>query len=133
MSAHINTNLLTNFIKRTIGGDKLSHEKANNMNINQDHFGEADSNDNNFLEIDEILDDKDLYEQFATLFVEEQDKKADEKPLDGFSHPPPKAVPFRRFLLIFLFVGQNSFYNKARIRISDGFWLLLFKHHRMYY
>ncbi len=79
MSAHINTNLLTNFIKRTIGGDKLSHEKANNMNINQDHFGEADSNDNNFLEIDEILDDKDLYEQFATLFVEEQDKKADEK------------------------------------------------------
>ena len=64
---------------------------------------------------------------------ERRDKKADEKPLDGFSHPPPKAVPFRRFLLIFLFVGQNSFYNKARIRISDGFWLLLFKHHRMYY
>ena len=79
MSAHINTNLLTNFIKRTIGGDRLTHEKANRFSVDNNDFKDFDSNDSNFIEIDEILDNKDLYEQFATLFVEEQDKKADEK------------------------------------------------------
>ena len=75
MSAHINSNLLTNFIKRTIGGNKLTHEKANNLNINENKFDEADTNDNNFLEIDEILEDKDLYEQFATMFEEAEEEK----------------------------------------------------------
>ena len=79
MSAHINANILKNFIVKTIGADKLAHNKAQSFNIDNDKFEEANENDNNYLEIDEILDNKDLYEQFATMYVEEQDKKAEEK------------------------------------------------------
>ena len=75
----VNSHALFNFIKTTIGSEKLSNAKANQLGIDKDEFDEGDTSDNNFLEIDEILDNKDLYEQFATLFVEEQDKKADEK------------------------------------------------------
>ena len=79
MSAQINANVLKNFIVKTIGADKLAHDRAQGFNINNDKFENANENDNNYLEIDEILDNKDLYEQFATMYVEEQEKKADEK------------------------------------------------------
>ena len=78
MSAHINTNILKSFIVKTIGADKLAHDRAQGLGINNDKFDKANENDNNYLELDEILDNKDLYEQFATMFVEEQ-KEADEK------------------------------------------------------
>ena len=81
MSAQINANILKNFIVRTIGADKLAHDRAQSFGINNDKYEKANENDNNYLEIDEILDNKDLYEQFATMFVEEQ-KKADEKDAD---------------------------------------------------
>ena len=29
------------------------------------------------MNLDEIIDDKDLYEQFATMYVEEKDKEAE--------------------------------------------------------
>ena len=79
MSAQINANILKNFIVKTIGADKLAHDKAQGLGIKNDEFAEANDNDNNYLEIDEILEDDDLYSKFATMFVEEQDKKADEK------------------------------------------------------
>ena len=80
MSANVNANVLRNFIVKTIGGDKLANDKTQNYDINNNEFEEADENDNNWLEIDEILENDDLYEKFATLFVEEQDeKKAEEK------------------------------------------------------
>ena len=78
MSAQINANILKNFIVKTIGADKLAHDKAQSFDIDNNKFDEVNENDNNYLEIDEILDDHDLYEQFATLYVEEQDKKANE-------------------------------------------------------
>ena len=82
MSAQINANVLKNFIVKTIGADKLSHDKAKNYKVDDDKFDEVNENDNNYLEINEILDDDDLYAQFATMFVEEQEKKADEKDAD---------------------------------------------------
>ncbi len=82
MSAQINANILKNFIVKTIGADKLAHDKAQSFGIKNDEFSEANENDNNYLEIDEILDDDDIYSKFATMFVEEQEKKADEKDAD---------------------------------------------------
>lgn len=79
MSAHINANVLKNFIVRTIGADKLVHNRAQSFGISNDKYDKANENDNNYLEIDEILDNKDLYEQFATMFVEEQEKEANDK------------------------------------------------------
>ena len=79
MSAQINASVLKNFIVKTVGADKISHDKAEKFDINDNKFDEANENDNNYLELDEILDNHDLYEQFATMYVEEQDRLADEK------------------------------------------------------
>ena len=73
MSTQINSNVLANFIVKHIGADKLAKDKANSFDIDDDKFEEANENDNLYLEIDEILDDDDLYAQFATLYVEEQE------------------------------------------------------------
>ena len=79
MSAQINTNALKNFIVKTIGADKIAKDKADGFKIDKDEFEEANENDNNYLEISEILESDDLYEKFATLYVEDQDKKAEDK------------------------------------------------------
>jgi hypothetical protein len=79
MSTEISTNILKKFIIKTIGADKLAEKQANKFDIDADKFEDTDIDENNYLDIDEILDDSDLYEQFATLYVEEQDKKADKK------------------------------------------------------
>ena len=77
MSAQINASILKNFIVKTIGADKLARDKAQGFDIDKKEFEVANENDNNYLEIEEIMD-SDLYEKFAKLFIEEQDKKAEE-------------------------------------------------------
>lgn len=74
MSAHINENVLNNFLSHTLNINKLTRSEALKYDIETDDFKEANVDKNNYLEIDEILDNKDLYAQFATLFVEEQEK-----------------------------------------------------------
>ncbi len=75
MSASINANVLKNFIVKTIGADKLTSTQAQKYDIDQGTYVEANKDENNYLELDEILADTDLYEQFATMYVEEQDKE----------------------------------------------------------
>ncbi len=76
MSTNINANVLKNFIVKTIGAEKLTQAQAQRYDIDGNKFTEANTdNDKTFLDIDEILDDKDLYEQFATMYVEEKDKE----------------------------------------------------------
>ena len=78
MSTNINANVLKNFIVKAIGGDKLTAQQAQKNNIDANKFEEANIDENNYLELDEIIQDADLYEQFATLFVEEQEKDSAE-------------------------------------------------------
>jgi len=75
MSTNISANVLKNFIAKTIGGDKVAVDRAGKFNIDKDKAEEINENDNNYIEIDEILEDDDLYAQFATMFVEEQETK----------------------------------------------------------
>ena len=78
MSANINANVLKNFIVRTIGAEKLTQSQAQRYDIDADKYAEANTDENTYyLDLDEILDDKDLYEQFATMYVEEKDKEAE--------------------------------------------------------
>ena len=78
MSANINANVLKNFIVRTIGAEKLTQSQAQRYDIDADKYTEANTDENTYyLDLDEILDDKDLYEQFATMYVEEKDKEAE--------------------------------------------------------
>ncbi len=74
MSNNINANVLKNFIVKTIGADKLTQVQAQKYDIAADKFAESNQDENAYLELDEILADTDLYNQFATMYVEEQDK-----------------------------------------------------------
>ena len=82
MSAQINANLLKNFIVKTIGADRLTDKQAQKYGVDRNDFIEANKDENSYLELDEILEDSGLYEQFATLFVEEREKTADAKDAD---------------------------------------------------
>ncbi len=75
MSTNINANVLKNFIVKTICSDKITLLRAQKYDIDPDKFVEANKDENTYLELDEILADTDLYEQFATMYVEEQDKE----------------------------------------------------------
>ena len=75
MSTNINANVLQNFIIKTVGVDKLTANTAEKFGIDAEKFEEANIDENDFLDLDEIIKDTDLYEQFATLYVQDQDKK----------------------------------------------------------
>lgn len=75
MSTQINANLLSNFIQRTIGSDRIHKGDASDFDIDEDKFEEANKDDNDYLDIDEILDNEDLYEQFATLYQEQNENE----------------------------------------------------------
>ena len=77
MSTNINANVLRNFIVKTIGADKLTRNEAQRYDIDADKYQEANIDENNYLDLDEIMDDSDLYAQFATMYVDEQDKKSE--------------------------------------------------------
>ena len=78
MSTNINANVLKNFIIKTVGADKLTKNEAQRYDIDTNKFNEANTIDvNNYLELDEILQDSDLYAQFATMYIDEQDKKSE--------------------------------------------------------
>lgn len=75
MSTNINANVLKNFIIKTVGADHLTQKAAQKVGISQDQFNEANADENQYLELDEILQDNDLYEQFATMYVEDKENK----------------------------------------------------------
>ena len=75
MSTNINANVLKNFIVKTLGTDHLTEKNAQKNGIDSNKFEEANIDENNYLELDEIIQDADLYEQFATLYVQEQEEE----------------------------------------------------------
>lgn len=77
MSTNINANVLKNFIIKTVGADKLTRNEAQKYDIDANKYQEANIDENNYLELDEIMQDSDLYAHFATMYVEEQDKKSE--------------------------------------------------------
>ena len=77
MSTQVSTNILKNFLVNDLGIRKLDQNQAQKYDINKDDFEEADV-DSNGLDIDEILQ-SDLYEQFATLYVESKEDKDNTK------------------------------------------------------
>ena len=79
MSAQINANVLKNFIIRTTGLNKFTANELKKYNVDSDKFSEINKDENNYADLNEVLQDDNLYEQFATLFVEESEKKADTK------------------------------------------------------
>ena len=79
MSTNINAHDLKNFIQKNLNIRELSREQAVKYDIKVDKFSDADIDENNELDIDELLEDKDLYAKFAALYVEEQEKNTEAK------------------------------------------------------
>ncbi len=78
MSTNINANLLKNFIIKTVGND-LTAKEAQKLGIENEYQAAAEELDVNALDLDDIMQDVDLYEQFATLYTTEKDQKAEAK------------------------------------------------------
>ena len=74
MNTNINFNALKKFVISEIGGSRIDAKDAKNLDIDADKFSELDRDESDYAELSELLDDKDIYEQFATMFVEEQEK-----------------------------------------------------------
>ena len=79
MSNQINANVLKNFMVRTLGIEKLNVNQAQKYGVDAYKFAETDTDENNYIDVDEILENSELYEQFATMYIEERDNKANEK------------------------------------------------------
>lgn len=77
MSNNINANVLKNFIVKTIGAEKLTQNQAQKVGVDANKYAEANVDENAYLDLDEIISNSDLYEQFATMYVEEQDKETE--------------------------------------------------------
>lgn len=65
MSTNINANVLKNFIVKQLDADKLTQNQAQKYDIDGNKYVEANKDENAYLELDEILQDSDLYEQFG--------------------------------------------------------------------
>ena len=76
MSTEVSANVLKTFLANNLGIRKLDQNQAQKYDIDADKYAEVDQ-DENGIEIDEILQDSDLYEQFATMYLEEKDKAND--------------------------------------------------------
>ena len=76
MSTNINTNVLKAFVLDKIGTRKLDEKDAKKVGIDEDKFEDIDVDENDIVDIDELLDDKDLYNKFATMLTKEEEEKA---------------------------------------------------------
>ena len=74
MSNNINPNVLKSFIIKTIGADKLTANQAQKYGVDVNKYAEANIDENAYLELDEIIQDADLYQQFAVMYNEEQEQ-----------------------------------------------------------
>ena len=78
MSTNINTNILKQFILKTVGND-LTSKEAQKLGFEQEFSRATEELDVNTLDLDDIVQDNDLYEQFATLYTTEKEQKAQAK------------------------------------------------------
>lgn len=78
MSTSINANVLKNFIIKTVGNE-LTAKEAQKLGVEDEYQAAVEELDVNTLDIDDIIQDTDLYEQFATLYVTEKEQEAEAK------------------------------------------------------
>lgn len=78
MANQINTNIFTKFVIEKIGNDKiLTKDEAKDLQIDESAVLEADVDENEYLDLDEILDNETLYEQFAVMYNNEYEADDD--------------------------------------------------------
>ena len=73
-----NINLIKQFILDKVG-TTLTRSEAQELGIQQEYNNLAEELDVNNIDFDDVIDNKDLYAQFATLYNEETEKEATAK------------------------------------------------------
>lgn len=73
----INSNILKQFIESKFNSTKINMQQAQQYDIDNETFLETDVSKDFFIDVDEIMDNTDLYEQFATMYVNEMKKNDD--------------------------------------------------------
>ena len=81
MAPEINTTLLKNFFIQKVG-DTMTRNEAQKLGIEDEFQEAADELDVNELDIEDIMDNEELYEQFAVMYTNEQEKKVQAKDED---------------------------------------------------
>ena len=74
MSTNINSSDLRNFIIKNIN-NKLDYREAKELDIEDEYNAVAEELDTVEIDIDDIIDNKDLYEQFAIMYTTDQGKE----------------------------------------------------------
>lgn len=74
MSTNISQNLIKKFILNNVGAT-MTQKEAQKLGLDKQYKAAAEEADVNELDLNDILNDNDLYEQFATLYVNEQNDK----------------------------------------------------------
>ena len=74
MTTNINTNILKTFILNKVG-DSLTANEAQKLGIEKEFSNAIEEVDVNTLDLEEIIKDDDLYEQFATIYTNEKEQK----------------------------------------------------------
>lgn len=72
MSTNIDLSVLKNFIVSKIDGERLTEYKARELEINGHEFRKGDSDQNEYLELDEMMNCTDIYAKFVALYEEEE-------------------------------------------------------------
>lgn len=78
MSTNISENVLKNFIVKTVG-TSMTVDEAKKLGVEKEFQAVTEEKDEVLLDFNEIIQDADLYEQFATLYVNEKEQKAQAK------------------------------------------------------
>ena len=74
MSTNINTQSLKKFIMQTLNvGQKLDSMEAKKLGV-LDEYNNAVGQDENDISVEDVLDNEDLYAQFATMYTAEIEK-----------------------------------------------------------
>ena len=88
---NINPQQLYQFVQQKVG-TSLDKREAKDLGI-QDEYSEASVDlEVDEIEIDEILEDQDLYAQFATLYVEEKEKAQEAKDKETEKEEQPRVT-----------------------------------------
>lgn len=75
----INDSVLLNFIIKTVGGDKITSDTAQKYDISEKTYAEANTDENDYVGLDEILQSADLRQLFQSKYVDEVEQKRESK------------------------------------------------------
>ena len=78
MSALVNKNLVRKFVLAQNLNHVTERTAKEKLGINKTEFNEANTDENNYLEIDELLEDDKVFEKLAVLYSEELERSAAE-------------------------------------------------------